>query len=179
MVGSLSLRLKDHRLVASDLGQGSADRDSFERALEGHYVGRQAGAELGMVEAERAKGEQEDVAAYAAAQEAGGTEECLVSTTEGFAYVGVQWEGQWVPEARSYRQVVLPHLLPAMAAMFPVAKACSGAGGEDLEFEPCELEERGLAIGRGIDVVLQGSSGDPLGFPGDQAGAIESPSRAP
>ena len=65
----------------------------------------------------------------------------------GFTFKAVECEGVLVPEAWSYKQVVLPHLMGSdMDAIFPVAVAARHQGDEDFVPEPCDLEARGQEI---------------------------------
>ena len=64
-------------------------------------------------------------------------------------FPAVEWEGGLVPEARSYRQTVLPHQTGvAMDALFPRAEAAKDPGDRDLWGELCELERAGLRLAK-------------------------------
>ena len=65
----------------------------------------------------------------------------------GYTFKAVECEGVLVPEAWSYKQDVLPHLMGSdMDILFPVAVAAGHAGDEDYAPEPCDLETRGREI---------------------------------
>ncbi len=65
---------------------------------------------------------------------------------DGYAFPAVKWEGCLVPEAWSYKQLCLPHLVAAMEATFPVAVASKGTVDADHVPEPCLLEQRGMEM---------------------------------
>ena len=75
----------------------------------------------------------------------GGAAKDLVER-DGYAFPAVKWEGCLVPEAWSYKQLCLPHLVAAMEATFPVAVASKGTVGADHVPEPCLLEQRGMEM---------------------------------
>ena len=67
----------------------------------------------------------------------------------GYMFPTVAWEGQQVVEAYSYPMTVLPHQMGRdMAKLFPQAVAAPALGDRDVGGE-CELERRGLRVGKG------------------------------
>ncbi len=67
---------------------------------------------------------------------------------EGYMFPTVAWEGEQVVEAYSYPMTLLPHQMDRdMARLFPQAVAAPALGDRDVIGE-CDLEQRGLRIGK-------------------------------
>ena len=78
-------------------------------------------------------------------------QENLFTEQDGTLFPAVHWDGELVPEAWSYKQTKLPHQLGAiMQSIFPMAKVARGAGDQDYEPEPCDLEEHGQSLVRSL-----------------------------
>ena len=77
----------------------------------------------------------------------GNNGDVILTERAGYVFPAVEWDNILVPEAWSYRQVCLPHLLgAAMDATFPVAMAADAAGDSDYVPVPCELERLGRKV---------------------------------
>ena len=61
-------------------------------------------------------------------------------------FPAVWYEGEWVPEARSYKQVKLPHEHTDADELFPKATVRDTDLGLEDSSRPCDLEKAGLAI---------------------------------
>ncbi len=131
-------------------------------------VGTQAGALLGLLDAQMARGTRADERLLAAGVEDGGDE--VVTSKDGHVFPATRCDelgGQLVAEARSYHQSVLPHQLSGdLDAYFPRAVAVDDAGDEDPLVDE-SLERRGLKLAREEeeDRAVQGSKRrNPLGY---------------
>ena len=90
----------------------------------------------------------------------------------GYTFKAVECEGTFVPEAWSYKQTMLPHLMGRdMDVLFPTAVAARHAGDEDYVPVPCDLEARGQEIVKSSEIVAKQK---PLGVEvGDFKGKLD------
>ena len=102
--------------------------------------GETAGETLGSVVTAFARGSETDQAAFLEGRD------MLICGSETFP--AVWWEGQWVPEARSHKQVKLPHQHENHESLFPKATVCSQVIGPDFDEDVGELESHGETLGR-------------------------------
>ena len=91
----------------------------------------------------------------------------------GYTFKAVECDGVLVPEAWSYKQVMLPHLMGSdMDILFPVAVAARHARDKDYVPEPCGREIRGQEVTgqAGTDAKQKplGGVGGSEGKPDDQ-----------
>ena len=104
--------------------------------------GTELGAKLNVVERCYSLGMEKDAQRVVDGED--GSAEVVLTEQGGRVFPAVKWESGLVPEAWSYRQTCLPHLLgAAMDATFPVAVAAEAAGDCDFVPVPCELERLG------------------------------------
>ena len=127
--------------------------------------GTELGTALGVVDRCYSRGVEEDAKTVLQEEDEFKVDKGFMERN-GYTFRAVDCEGTLVPEAWSYKQVVLPHLTGSeMDALFPVAVAARHAGDEDYAPEPCGLEVRGQEmIGHCDTVARQVSFGNSVRF---------------
>ena len=94
-------------------------------------IGTTAGEELNVVDRCHELGKEQDTKDFMDCV-AEGTSRALVQCGD-HVFPGVEWEGELVPGARSYRQTRLPHQTGLlMNEHFPRTEAIEGPGDRDL-----------------------------------------------
>ena len=108
-------------------------------------IGTTAGEELNVVDRCHELGKEQDTKDFMDCV-AEGTSRALVQCGD-HVFPGVEWEGELVPEARSYRQTRLPYQTGLlMDELFPRAGAIEDPGDRDLWGELGELERARLEL---------------------------------
>ncbi len=106
-------------------------------------MGTTAGEELNVVDKCHELGKAQDLEDFEESASTAATK-ALVQCGD-YTFPGVEWEGELVPEARSYKQTRLPHQTGSlMNELFPKAEAVEDPGDRDLWGELGDLERAGL-----------------------------------
>jgi len=106
--------------------------------------GKELGEALKIVEACYKNGLTNDALAVMDAQKGHDGINAEFMEQDGNVFIADHWEGIQVPEAWSYRQTQLPHMLHNMQELFPYAVAVDAAVTEDYAPDECQLERMGL-----------------------------------